>query len=180
MAIPTFTDDIAFISKLGDNPGADNGLTTAEFRALFDAAPLALQNYINNVLVPAIAPLVDPTAGMTMRGAIDMSGQKLHGLKTPYESTDAVPLGYANDRYQYKSIRKVATLAAAEWVDGNLTLYLDGVTSNNDIDVGPAASSYEDYTGANVRCVSQALGKLVFECDSTPNKDLTVNIRIWN
>jgi hypothetical protein len=180
MAIPAFTDDISFISKLGDNPGADNGLTTEEFRALFDAAPLALQNYINTVLIPAIAPLIDPTEGMTMRGALDMSGQKLYGLKTPYESTDAVPFGYANEKYQYKSVRKVATLDKTAWADGSLTLYLDGVTSNNDIDVGAAPASYKDYTGANVRCVSQALGKLVFECDSIPDKDLTVNIRIWN
>lgn len=54
MAIPKFLEDIAFISKLGDNPGTDNGLSTEGFKSVFDKAALKIQEYINNIIVPAV------------------------------------------------------------------------------------------------------------------------------
>lgn len=54
MAIPKFLEDIAFVSKLGDNPGTDNGLTTEGFKAVFDKAAMKIQEYINTVIVPAL------------------------------------------------------------------------------------------------------------------------------
>ena len=38
MKIPEFLDDLNIISKLGDNPGADNGLTAEGLKAKFDEA----------------------------------------------------------------------------------------------------------------------------------------------
>lgn len=55
MAIPRFDEDLAIISKLGDNPGSDNNLTTDAFRAKFDEGPQKIQKFLNNVLIPAVA-----------------------------------------------------------------------------------------------------------------------------
>ena len=102
MSLNKLEQDLAFISKLSDYPGSQDGLTTDEFKAMFDAAPLAIQDYINNVLVPAIVAIApgedDGTylllAGGKMRGALDMGGQRLKNLPAPVEDDDAAPKSY--------------------------------------------------------------------------------------
>ena len=51
MKIPELKDDLNIISKLGDNPGADNGLTAEGLKAKFDEGSLTIQQYINSVLI---------------------------------------------------------------------------------------------------------------------------------
>lgn len=46
--------DIAFISKLDDEPNDVGGMTSAELKAEFDKAGLAIQRYLNEYLVPKI------------------------------------------------------------------------------------------------------------------------------
>jgi hypothetical protein len=102
MSIEKLERDLAYISKLSDYPGSQDGLTTDEFKAMFDAAPLAIQDYINNVLVPAIVAIApgedDGTylllAGGKMRGTLDMGGQRLKNLPAPVEDDDATPKSY--------------------------------------------------------------------------------------
>lgn len=102
MALELLDTDLAFISKLSDYPGRDDGLSNDEFKAKFDEAALTIQEYINTVLVPAIlavSPGEDsgiylPLAGGRMRGVLDMGGQRLKGLTAPVEDTDAVPKNY--------------------------------------------------------------------------------------
>jgi len=48
--IPKFLEDLAIISKLGDNPGADNGLTSNALKSKFDEAGLKIQKYINSLV----------------------------------------------------------------------------------------------------------------------------------
>ena len=43
-------DDLNIISKLGDNPGTDNGLTAAGLKAKFDEAGLIIQKFINDIV----------------------------------------------------------------------------------------------------------------------------------
>lgn len=62
MAIPKFDDDVEIISKLGDYPGTDNGLSAADFKAKFDAAPKLIKSFINDKLIPALNTLVDVQA----------------------------------------------------------------------------------------------------------------------
>ena len=50
MRIAKFLDDLAIISKLGDNPGTDNGLTANGLKAKFDEAALIIQNFINSLI----------------------------------------------------------------------------------------------------------------------------------
>jgi hypothetical protein len=95
MAIPKFLEDLLIISKLGDNPGSDNGLSSSGLRAKFDEAGVKIQQYINNTLIPALSELADPTAGLNMKGNISMGGHRVTGVGNPVENGDAVPLGYA-------------------------------------------------------------------------------------
>lgn len=52
MALPTFNDDLAIISKLDDLPNDVGGLTATELKAKFDEAAGAIQTYINGTLLP--------------------------------------------------------------------------------------------------------------------------------
>lgn len=54
MALSKLQQDLTFIQQLGDNPNADNNLTAAELKAWFDKAPLAIQEYVNTVLLPEL------------------------------------------------------------------------------------------------------------------------------
>lgn len=92
--------DLSIIGKLSDYPGSQDGLTTQQFREKFDEAPKAIQEYLNDVVVPAVNGLVPPGGGYlsqeggTMTGNIDMSGNSITNLKTPVNDGDAAPKGY--------------------------------------------------------------------------------------
>lgn len=101
--ITKLTQDLAVISKLGDNPGSENNLSTAALRAKFDEAALIIQRYINEVLVPALDTSSNPEGGLSMNGSIDMSGYALTGLKDPVNSKDAVSLAYARKTFALAS-----------------------------------------------------------------------------
>ena len=55
MAITTFNDDMDIIVKLSDEPNDEGGLSAAELKAEFDKAGLAVQRYINEILLPELA-----------------------------------------------------------------------------------------------------------------------------
>lgn len=61
MAIPKLEDDLAVISKLGEYPGSDDGLSTEEFKAKFDEAVLIIQKYLNKKLIPLLDKLIGET-----------------------------------------------------------------------------------------------------------------------
>lgn len=98
--IEKLVQDLAIISKLSDYPGSQDGLTTEEFKAKFDEAALAIQQYLNDIIVPAIEEATPeegaslPATGGTMRGNINMNGNRVTGLGTPSDDTDAVPKSY--------------------------------------------------------------------------------------
>lgn len=54
MSIPTLDTDLSIIQKLDDYPNDVGGLSAAELKAKFDEGGLALQTYINTVLIPAL------------------------------------------------------------------------------------------------------------------------------
>ena len=98
--IPKFLEDLAIISKLGDNPGADDGLTASGLRAKFDEAVLKLQSYINDTVVETInkffAEDAPPHEGMNMTGPINMNQQTLSGVKTPTADDHAANKEYVD------------------------------------------------------------------------------------
>lgn len=91
MAFERMNDDLQIISKLGDIPGADDGLSAQELKALFDKASLLLQGFINNKLIPEIEKqnVGLPIGGGTMQGSINMKGHSLYGLDDPTADDEA-------------------------------------------------------------------------------------------
>lgn len=69
MAIPQMEDDVEVISKLGDTPGSDDGLTAQQLKGRFDLAGVRLKNFINNTLIPHLNQLVDVQA--LLNGILD-------------------------------------------------------------------------------------------------------------
>lgn len=64
-------------------------------------------------------PLADPRNGLSMKGAINMNGQKLSGIKDPVEETDAVnlrTLNSATEKLKSLQFRNVA-VATSKFVD---------------------------------------------------------------
>lgn len=55
MAISKLAKDLAIIQKLSDLPNATDGLTAEELKAKFDEGARLIKEYLNDVLVPAIA-----------------------------------------------------------------------------------------------------------------------------
>ncbi len=92
--------DLSIVGKLSDYPGTQDGLTTQQFREKFDEGPKAIQEYINDVVVPAVNDLVPPGGGFLsqeggrMTGSIDMGGNGITNLKDPVNNGDAVPKRY--------------------------------------------------------------------------------------
>lgn len=62
MAIPKMTDDLNIIQGLSDLPNSEDGLTADGLKAKFDAAPLAIQKFINEKLIPALVAAKIPFA----------------------------------------------------------------------------------------------------------------------
>ena len=86
MSIPTLNTDLSIIQKLDDYPNDIGGLSAAQLKAKFDEGVLALQTYINTVLIPAlIASNVSftPTAAVdaeTVQAAIENVQAQLAGI----------------------------------------------------------------------------------------------------
>ena len=69
MAIPLMEEDVEVISKLGDVPGSDDGLSTAQLKARFDLAAVRIKRYINETMLPHLNQLVDVKA--LLNGILD-------------------------------------------------------------------------------------------------------------
>lgn len=72
MSIPNMTNDLAVIQKLSDLPNSTEGLTADQLKAKFDEAPLEIQKYINEKLIPAIVAEKIPFTPTTEINAEDV------------------------------------------------------------------------------------------------------------
>lgn len=176
MGIPKLLEDLAIISKLGDTPGTDNGLSASAFKAKFDEAALKIQEYINNTIVPAIGATASPENGLSMKANIAMNDYRLTDLGTPTEAKHAATKEYVDNKAKSGSV----SLPYTSWSNNRVSVTVPTVTPSNDVDVSPAPESYLEYTASNVRCVAQSYGGLAFECDTIPSANLTVNVRVWD
>ena len=86
MSIPTLDTDLSIIQKLDDYPNDVGGLSAAQLKAKFDEGGLALQVYINTVLIPALIASnlpFTPTAAVnaaTIQAAIENVQAQLAGI----------------------------------------------------------------------------------------------------
>lgn len=114
------TENIAFIQQLGDNPNADNNLNAQNLKAWFDKAPLAIQTFVNDKLIPQIelkfssvdqwievadqniknfvvgAGFVPIDGSVPLTGNLDIGNNKIKNLSDPVEDFDAVNKKYAD------------------------------------------------------------------------------------
>lgn len=63
MSIPKLTKDLAVIQKLSDLPNSTEGLTAQQLKEKFDESGLTIQQWINEVFVPALTAENIPYAG---------------------------------------------------------------------------------------------------------------------
>lgn len=171
MAISKLLDDLAIISKLGDNPGTDNGLTPEEFKAKFDEAALSIQKFLNDVVIEELNRIFGNDAsayllktGGTMAGDINMAGNKISGI------ADAASLNMA-----------AVTLSAAGWADNSQTVEVSGITADTEkcaIITTAAAASLEAYLDCGIQCAAQGENSLTFTCSKVPTVDVGVNVLI--
>lgn len=57
--IEMMSADVELVSKLGDQPNQENGLTAEELKAVFDRGSKRLKEYVNETLVPAVNELAE-------------------------------------------------------------------------------------------------------------------------
>lgn len=94
--IPELSDDLEIISKLGDTPNTDNGLTSDELKAKFDLAATLIKAYINEHIVPTINSYVASNDGFlkriggTMEGILNMGNNRISDVSDPKDEGDAV------------------------------------------------------------------------------------------
>ena len=74
MAINKLLADLNIISKLGDNPGSEDGLSAAQLKAKFDEAANIIKDYINNHLITELDKIIDVEA--LLNGILDSTLSK--------------------------------------------------------------------------------------------------------
>lgn len=93
------TDDVEILSKLGDNPGSDDGLSTQELKSKFDLGSVLLKENLNRVIA-AVNSLLSSAGnflqGGTMAGNLNMNQYRLYGIKSPEDAGDAANKGYVD------------------------------------------------------------------------------------
>lgn len=124
MKFTKMTEDVSQVSKLGNHPKTDNGLTAAGLKAWFDKAGEITKSFLNNTLLPELETRfftlenwanianekIDnfvagsgflPTAGGDMTGDINMGNRKVTNLASPTADADG-----ANKEFVNSSIEK--------------------------------------------------------------------------
>lgn len=184
MAIPRFNEDLAIISKLGDNPGSDNNLTTDAFRAKFDEGPQKIQKFLNDVLIPAAEQSSSPQEGLSMQGGINMNGQKLNGIAAPEAEDDAANKKYADSLHKLFSVNLPASgwSASAPYTQ---TVSVSGILSSDTPHYGVAYSSNAETALAQkeafamVDDLDTSNGSVKFTCfEEKPEVNLTIQLEV--
>ncbi len=188
MAIPTFDEDVKVISKLGDTPGSDDGLSAEELKAKFDQASLLIKEFLNGVLIPHLNNIVDVEA--LLNSILDTTLTKPDKAANAKAVGDALREPVATDKIADGAVtqKKLASgatynsvavsLTVDGWSSNQQSVSVAGVTASNVVIISPAPGSYESYFEANVRCSAQGDSMLTFTCETVPTVELSVNVFI--
>jgi hypothetical protein len=197
MAIPKFLEDLNIISRIGDKPGSDSGLTTEQFKAKFDEGILKIQNYINERLIPGIEGSVSEEgllqqiaevlnrkldkAGGVMTGNIDMNGQKITNLPAPIDDSDAATKGFVEEKaLRFFDVEITASSFVADTTHDDYpfraSIPLKGVTANMIPDV---YFSFSDAVSGMFAPVSAAYkGGVYIYASEQPTLGMTIPVII--
>ena len=96
-----------------------------------------------------------------------------------YSNEYATVVGIANNGGGSETEVTQVSLTVANWnATTTCTKSVTGVTASNSVIISPAPENIIDYVESGVYCSAQAAGELTFDCDSTPEADLIVNVMI--
>ena len=98
MALKELLADLSIISKLGTNPGIDDGLSEEQLKAKFDESANLIKDYINNYLIVELGKIVDVEALLSDILDVTLSksdkaanaaatGGVIRGLRSLYSNT---------------------------------------------------------------------------------------------
>jgi hypothetical protein len=141
VALPKLTEDLAFISKLGDYPSSDNNLTPDEFKAQFDAAALLIQAFLNDKLIPGLDQIVDVEA--LLDGIIDKT------LTQEDKAADAKSVG---DELKKMLLKSGDTMTGSLNMNGFSVTNLPSPVSDRDA----VRKDYVDNKHDEFQCVANA------------------------
>ena len=191
MALERFTEDLNFVTNLGDNPRRDDGLSTPQFKSIFDKAGLAIQNFINNKLIPGIEGAVSEEGllaqvNVVLGKKLDKFGGTMTGALNviePTESTNAVPKGYVDTQ------KKTITLQFSAWSDTapyTQTITVDGLSDSVFARAYPEtpedAAQLESFNDELVKITDckRSKNKMTFRClDEKPVRDIPVIVEVY-
>ena len=143
-SVNRFDEDLAVIQSLDDEPNDVGGMTAEELKAMFDKAPLALQKFINEVLVTTVNRLItdfsnhididpssvrDSNVSVTeeVKAALELEGlnptvkDALLELKKADTTLDTVLRGLIGERAQIVSGTVTGSSIASEDSPNNIT-----------------------------------------------------------
>ena len=123
--IEMMSADVELVSKLGDQPNQENGLTAEELKAVFDRGSKRLKEYVNGTLVPAVNELAesdgrsikDDQLPKAINAALDQALEKLEAAfwvaaKLDYETGTALPSESAEAIYAAYEAKKPCYMRA--------------------------------------------------------------------
>ena len=143
MALPKLTEDLAFISKLGNYPSSDNNLTPEQFKAQFDAAALLIQAFLNDQLIPGLDQIVD--VEVLLNSVID---------KTLTQSGKAADAAVVGNELAKMLLKSGGTMTGSINMNGMPITNLREPSNNADA----VRKDYVDKKHAEFQCVATAAG----------------------
>lgn len=197
MAIPYFETDIGYIQKLGDNPNSDNGFTAQQLKELFDKAPLTIQRFINDYLVPGINnynTVHDHGASIITPASIELApgANAIHGgyidfhFKGDYASENrdytSRIIESSEGNIQINGFDVVTKEKVCDWYNLSLTFKNGQATFENSgiryMDV-IIVQRRGNMKGANLSfCTHTADGKVIITTDEDVNGTIAVNMQL--
>ena len=88
MALKELLADLSIISKLGTNPGIDDGLSEEQLKAKFDESANLIKDYINNYLIVELGKIVDVEA--LLSDILDVTLSKVDKAANAAATGDAI------------------------------------------------------------------------------------------
>lgn len=155
--IPKIYDDLEIISKLSDEPNAQDGLTAAELKAKFDEAAGRLKTFLNDELIPflasegatdiGIATIPGVTGAATVQAALEVLKEQMNNL-----AIGEIPDGsLVTEKYADGSITTVkladGAVTAEKIMPGGLpteAIADDAITADKIADSGIATANLAD------------------------------------
>lgn len=126
------------------------------------------------------AGATDTSSKIYLVGATSQdTNPQTYSQDTAYVGTDGCL--YSGGTIVQKGITSTSvTIATTSWSSSQASATVSGVTSSSKIWVTPDESSYDVYTAAGIRGISQTTNSITFQCSSTPTASVTINVAVAN